>query len=826
MHFTLRSTVLFFFLISSIISISAQKRQMVAVRVSTPIKIDGDLNDEAWSNAIETSEFVQFEPERDAKPTYDSKVKIVYDNQGIYVGAHLLQDPSTILTELSQRDQKNNVDWFGITLDPYQSGLNGFAFLVSAAGVQQDIQLSIDSEDSNWDAVWESSVAIVDDGWIVEMFLPYSAIRFADTPIQEWNIQFGREIRYLREQTFWNRLDPTINGFINQCGVITGIRDIKSPVRLSLTPFVVGYLNNNTANETEKTSTAYSAGMDLKYGINDAFTLDMTLIPDFGQVISDNVVVNLGPFEQFFEENRAFFTEGIELFNKGNLFYTRRIGGRPVNYGDVYDKLIDNEVVTSNPSKSPLINATKVSGRTAKGTGAGIFNAVVGDEYATVTDTLSGDTRNIQTNPNTNYNVIVLDQNLPNNSVISFVNTNVLRFGEDYDANVTGAFFDIKNKSQNYGVKGKFVLSQKYFEDGKADLGHSYSIGGGKIGGKFRATATCVVETENYDHNDMGFLFSPNEQSLRVNFSYDEFNPSWDNLVRWRVYLTPVYERLYKPNVFTNFAIRTGVFLVTKNRLGTGINLTLEPIETKDFFEPRTDDFSKFYKFPRNFRIFGFVSSDYRKPVAYDINLTYRGYDEDGRYEFIGALEPRIRFNNKFSLFGSLSLGNLPNQLGFVSSREVFQDINNLNEADVMFGRRDRIICDNSLRLNYIFTNNMSLSLRARHYWDRFQYNRFSKLESDGRLTTLSFNGIDEYGEPYFDSNVNIFNIDLFYTWRFAPGSDIVVAWKNSIYTSDDSFESSYFENLTNLFDSSQFNSVSLRVIYFLDYHRMVGSRV
>lgn len=802
---------------------SSAQREMSATRVYTTLKIDGQLDEPAWIGAVPATDFVQLEPIVDAPPTARTEVKVIYDNEGLYIGAHLYQDPSTILKELSPRDSKNNTDWFAVTLDSYASGVNGFAFIVTAAGVQQDQSLTGGNGDNNWNAVWESSVSMVDDGWIVEMKLPYAALRFPDQKEQVWNIQFGRELRYIREQVYWNRLDPQIEGFINQCGVLTGIKDIKSPVRLSLTPFVVGYVDHESG-VNASTSNAYSAGMDLKYGINDAFTLDMTLIPDFGQVISDNVVVNLGPFEQFFEENRQFFTEGVELFNKGDLFYSRRIGGRPLNSSAVRRSLAEHEIITDNPNVSRLINATKVSGRTPKGTGLGLFNGVVADEYATVLDTVTGSERLQQTNPYTNYNVFVVDQNLANNSVVTLVNTNTFRFGEDYDANVTGGFFDLRNEAQQYGVVGKVVASQKYLTDA-TDIGHSYGIEGGKIGGAWRVIGSYNVESDNYDINDLGFLFSPNERSASVRVEYNEFTPKNKDVVRWNVWLSPQYERLYSPNEFVNFGVQAGGFILYKSRLAFGGNIGIEPTQTNDFFEPRTADFSKAYKFPTSQSIGGFVSTDYRKPLAGDIRFFYRNFGEEGRSYLNIELEPRVRFNNKLSVIGSLVFENAPNQIGFLDNDIVQSGIDGIGGTDVLFGRRDRVTMQNSLTVNYIFTNNMALSGRIRHYWDRFNYDQYTRLEDDGSLTPLAFDGLRDDGSSYYDNNVNIFNIDLFYTWRFAPGSDLIFAYKNQVFKSDDEYDRNYLSNLTNLFDANQFNSVSLRIIYFLDYQAVFAAR-
>ena len=154
----------------------------------------------------------------------------------------------------------------------------------------------------------------------------------------------------------------------------------------------------------------------VKYGLSESFTLDLMLIPDFGQVVSDNVVLNLTPYEVQFQENRPFFTEGASLFNGGGsrFFYSRRIGGTPINYWSAGDNLNANEELISNPSESKLLNASKISGRTEHGLGIGILNAVTRASTAVVRDTLTGETRNVETDPVTNYNVFVLNKSLKN----------------------------------------------------------------------------------------------------------------------------------------------------------------------------------------------------------------------------------------------------------------------------------------------------------------------------------------------------------------------------------------------------------------------------
>ena len=343
--------------------------------------IDGVLDDEAWQNVNVATDFVMFRPERGTPEPKNLKttVKIVYDNEAIYFSAFLQDDkPNEIPMEFQTRDHFGNADFFGIVLNPQNDGVNQTEFFVMSTGNQNDAKvLPNGNEDWNWDAVWYSEVTVVENGWIVEVKIPYSALRFSNEPIQTWSMNFHRRHQKTNEQYSWNFI-PLDKGNIGLFdGLLTGIKNIDPPVRLSFSPYVSA---STTALEADY-NFGWSAGMDLKLGISESFTLDATLIPDFKQVAFDNLVLNLGPYEQKYDEKRQFFTEGLDLFSKGDFFYTRRVGNTPVGRGNV--SLLENEVLISNPSTVNMLNAIKVSGRTKNGLGLGVFKAKkVWDPYS------------------------------------------------------------------------------------------------------------------------------------------------------------------------------------------------------------------------------------------------------------------------------------------------------------------------------------------------------------------------------------------------------------------------------------------------------------
>lgn len=797
-------------------------KTLSATKVTGGIEIDGQLSENLWSNVPVAKDFTRNFPNPGTPSAQQTEVRVLYDDEAIYIGARMYDtDPDSIFTDLSIRDNFNNSDVFGVFFDTYATGLNGFSFAVSAGGVQQDVQLSIDDQDTNWDAVWESAVSIDDQGWIAELKIPFYALRFSDVLSTEWAINFRRDIRRTRESSDWSFVSPEIDGTTNQTGRLTNLKNINSPIRLSFTPYITLYANNVVnPSEQDKVNwgTSYNGGLDLKYGLTEAFTLDMTIIPDFGQVQSDNQVLNLSPFEVFFEENRQFFTEGIEIFRKGDIFYSRRVGGNSF-YNPLNNPYINTgDLILEYPDMSQLINSTKISGRTQAGTGLGFFNSVEKTSYALVRG-IDDIEREIVANPLTNYNVVVIDQNLKNNSNISFTNTNVWRDGDAYDANVSALTTQLRTPSQQYQASGRVAVSQLFLSSGN-DIGHTYGIELEKIGGELNYGVEYNEESDNYNPNDLGFLFSPNERSTDAFIAKNWFEPS-GIFNRRRVSFFTNYQRLYQPNVFTSYELGMSVFGVTKGFLGMGLDLYGSPVDSRNYFEPRTRDFSQYLSYPKWIQGGGFISTDYSKPIALDGGFDFRKLARDGSHNIFLRAEPRFRINEKLFFVWSNRLFTRWLDRGWVN-KDLAPDLMLTNDQ-VLMGDRYRSTYTMTLSGQYIFTNKMSIDFRIRHVWDKVIYKRFGSLKSNGEIDVLDFDGTDNNGSPIFDQNFNVFNIDVNYIWRFAPGSDIIVNWKNQIFGSDQRLEDNYFENFSNLFDNLQTNSFSVRFIYFLDYNSLAG---
>jgi hypothetical protein len=790
------------------------QKTLQALRITEPPKIDGVLDEAIWQQADIGTQFIKNRPNPGALEKHPTEVRILYDDVAIYVGA-VMHDVSqdSIFREMSRRDDLGNTDWFGVFFDTYKDQINGFGFIVSPAGVQFDARYSSNGEDESWNAVWESSTSLQGTDWVAELKIPYSAIRFGSKEEQLWGLNFMRNRQSTREAFFWNHVEPAKDGFVNQWGVLTGLQSIEAPLRLSLTPYVSGFMERYPVEQRSPEQAShqhefnFSGGLDLKYGINDAFTLDMTLIPDFSQVQSDNRVLNLSPFEQQFNENRPFFLEGTELFNKGDFFYSRRIGGTPIHYGAVYDsEKYKGYEVLENPRETKMINGTKVSGRTQSGLGIGIFNAVVGRQHAVLQDS-AGNRLEVETQPLTNYNIAVFDQSLKNNSYITLVNTNVMRQGGTYDANLTGALFRLANKENKYAVSGKAALSQRFLSD-STDLGYMYEIGFGKISGNFQYSLSHAVKSDQYNPNDLGILFVNNTMDEEVNLSYNKYEPFW-KMLNLYTNVGAVYSRRFDPNVFQNFVLYSNVNGTFKNFYSAGLSVNLEPVKTYDFFEPRAA--GRYYTFPVNYSANGWFSTDYRKRLALDLGLFYRLFDENDRRTFNFSISPRFRVNNQLSFSYSFESGNRYDDIGFFTNTKV---VNGTGEPEnkIIFGLRNVNSIYNSLSGSYIFNNRMSLSLRARHNWSEVANKQFFALQQNGELKQ------DVYQADKPNLNYNSFNLDMVYSWWFAPGSEISIVWKNAFEENLQEVQPRYFDNFSHTLSSPQFSTFSIKILYYLDY--------
>lgn len=780
------------------------RKTFVTSRCEQAPRIDANLDDEAWKTAPFIEDFIQQSPDNGGTPSERSHVKLIYDNNALYVGAMLYDSkPDSILTEYGPRDSGDqlNADLFSIEINPWNDSRTAMEFMVSASGIQMDSHNTVSSMNKSWNAVWKSQVRICEEGWIVEMEIPYSALRFPKTKKQVWEMNFFRLIKRKNEGITWNFVDKEIAGWLNQAGELHGIADIEPKTRLSFSPYVSSYVIRN--GESNDNSWSFKGGMDVKYGINESFTLDMMLIPDFGQVQSDDQELNLTPFETFYDEKRSFFTEGTEIFNKGNIFYSRRLGGEPINRGEVYSDLKTNEVVTENPSETRLINAVKLSGRTNKGLGIGIINAVNRKTYAHITDTLTNEKRNFVTQGVANYNMFVLDQSLGNQSYVSFANTHMSHAHDDYRSMVSATEFKLTNKSGNYAISGDAAVSQN--KENKLDEdGYRYRIQLSRIQGKFQFDLIHSTTDHRFDPNAMGYLEKNNEQSNVAVFKYNNYKPS-DKINEFTNLMSITHNSLYHPNRFSKFEIYGQSRLVFQNYSSVAFEWSLTPRPKYDFYEPRVP--GRKYKEPTDYWMRLTHDTDNRKALALNSKFAFWKGRTFEKASYWLELSPQLRVNDKLLFKHHFYYEINKNSLGYASYSE--------ESGDIYFVNRDINTITNTFESRWIINQKSSLSLRARHYWSEVEYKESYLLTDNGSMKDQS-----EY-ENHNHINYNALNVDMVYTWEFAPGSELTLAWKNSIQANDSRIDRNYWQNFSNMLGNNQINSLSLRLRYYLDYQKL-----
>jgi hypothetical protein len=790
------------------------RKSVDAVRVSVAPHIDGSLEDEAWKNAPIATQFVQNSPVQGADVSFQTEVRILYDNTSLYIGAMMYDNaPDSIMRQLGLRDDYLTADNFGVVFDTYNTEQDAFVFAVTASGVQSDSRWS----DNNYNAVWQSNVRILQNGWSVEIAIPWSALRFPTAKEQTWGMQLTRTIQRKNEFDQWALTPKDKPNPIKYWGLLSGLKDINVPVRLSLTPYLTTIWQNDDRFGPTPPSTSLSGGMNLKYGLNESFTLDMTLLPDFSQVKSDDMVKNLSPFEIQFNEQRPFFTEGVDLFSDGDIFYSRRIGKTPTEFYNAPSMTDSNEVIVKNPTQSKLLNATKLSGRTNNGMGIGVLNAFVDNTYAIARDTITGKERNILTEPRSNYNIVVFEKQLPNSSKVYFTNTNVIRSHGYRDANVTAAGFRLLNEKNTYafygngGASNVMVPNDSVKSEFNSTIGYYYNIGFEKNSGKFQFGASRHDVNRNWDCNDMGINLETNYSNNNAWVSYNIFNP-WKIFNNANFSLNGGYNYNLLTGRMTGISINPFAWAEFRNFWSAYAGSEYTPVDSRDYYEPRVD--GRYYLRTRYTAFFGGINSNSTKKVYGSLNF------HGGTTARISSTIPRNPWGGG-SLYVTVRAGNRFTATAGSGFHGDWGDRGWVNEEDdgtIVFGRRIIRNMENNISASFVFMRDMSIGITARHFWSTGRYLDYFKLEEDGSLTAYpAYTGTHDF-------NFNTVNVDLVYNWIFAPGSVLSISWKQNVIAEESAVDYNYGYNLSHTLRSPQLNQVSVRVLYYLDYNSVRNS--
>jgi hypothetical protein len=548
-----------------------------AVRTGERPKIDGKLDDPAWRLARPSTSFTQHFPDEGARPSERTEVRVLYDDDALYIGVDCEQLHFPVAKRLMRRDTQLPSDGIWLDIDSRRDGLSAFHFGVNAAGVLSDaIHFNDLDFSADWDAVWEGRAADTPRGYSVEMRIPLYALKFSALPLQDWGFQVRRFIEARQETDDWAFFPRSAGSYIPLFGRIDDLVNLRPKREWQVLPFILGRVRHTAPGAADSLAHGWDAkasgGVDAKVAVTNELTLNLTVLPDFGQVEADSVVLNLSTFETFFPEKRPFFLEGLDTFaTLRQLFYTRRIGHQPSTTAalNATDKLVDD------PEPSPIYGAAKLVGTIGGRTTVGVLSAVTGrndvDIQPFVGGVQSGPAVTRTVEPLSAFNVLRLKSLVGADSSVGLLATATNRFesagaaancpalspppGADgrctndaYAASVDGRW---RSPGGDYALAAQALgtaLShgpQRGELDGinvhPGTLSYGAAIDLDKVGGKhWLWSFDHQLSGRQLEYNDLGYLDRKNDYLAKVSLQYQTLEP-WRNTIETHTTLSGDY---------------------------------------------------------------------------------------------------------------------------------------------------------------------------------------------------------------------------------------------------------------------------------------------
>ena len=837
------------------------KKQYKATRVTEAPVINGILDDDTWNAGEWIDDFTQHQPYNGQPATQRTEFKILFDEDNLYVAIKAFDTyPDSIVNRLTRRDQADG-DLVAILLDSYRDLRTAFVFGVSSAGVKYDMMFTEDgqNQDESWDPNWWVKTSINDEGWIAEMKIPLSQVRF-DRSSDVWGLQFARQLYRRNEMDFWQHIPRDAPGLVHLFGELTGMEGIEPRKIFDVTPYSVAKIqtfekdpgNPFTHLETGRRP-GLNAGLDAKIGVTNNMTMDLSINPDFGQVEADPSEVNLTAYETFFSEKRPFFIEGnnITNFNIGlgegnqgndNLFYSRRIGRQPQGYPSLgYQEYADV------PAFTPILGAAKLTGKTKDGLSLGFVDAVTGGVWTAIKDSASGETtRHELAEPLTNYFIgrvqrdfnegktllggilTGTNRNLDDN-LATFMHSSAYSGGMDFTRyfrekswsfNLNTAF-SLVNGTKD-AISGTQLSSARYYQRpdkdyAKYDPDRTSLFGSGgrmqimKLNGHLNIMGVVKWKTPGFETNDLGYMQQADQMLSVIWVGYNQWEPK-GIYRRWNV-----GGDIYFVNNFGGEILGKGIewngSIGFKNYWNAwmGGNLDLPSLSAALL----RGGPSMMYPGTINGRM-GF-STDYRKKLVlrYFMNGS-SGFEKNSRY-FRTELELSYKPTNYLSLELTPEFSNSYSELQWVTRRSYN------GEPRYIFAAIDRKTLAASLRVNFNLSPDLTIQYWGQPYVASGKYydhkyitapvadefrDRFHTYTSDEKIQINGYYEIDENGDGTIDysfgnSNFNyqFFLSNLVIRWEYSPGSSLYLVWSQSRNYFNNSGQLDYFRDLGDLFN-------------------------
>ncbi len=787
--------------------------------IKAPV-IDGLIDEKIWDIVEWSDGFVQRSPNDGQAPSQKTAFKVLYDDNYIYFLIRAFDtEPDKIVKRMSRRDGFDG-DWVEINIDSYNDKRTAFSFTASVSGVKSDefVTNDGDSWDSTWDPIWFLKTSIDNEGWIAEVKIPLTQLRFSNNKKEQiWGLQINRRFFRNEERSHWSYFSQDESGWVRHFGELHGIKNIKPKRQIEVYPYILAKTESYTKDEdnpfSEGFEPSFGAGLDGKIGITNDFTLDFTINPDFGQVEADPSEVNLTAFESYFEEKRPFFIEGRNITNfqissggnsyaRDNLFYSRRIGRSPQYYPDVDSDINEYADV---PENTTILGALKLTGKTRDGLSIGVIESLTAEEKADVSRNGTKSAEVVE--PMTNYFVARAQKDLNNNNTIiggMFTSTNRVINDDHLDFLNTNAYtggVDLTQywKEKKYYFTFKYAMShiqgdstaivdqqlssRRYFQrpdneykdidSNRTSLtGHAGTIQFGKRGSsKWRWVFWTTWRSPEYETNDVGFLSRSDAifQVFWAGYRWTEpfgiFRNMQLNINQWTGWDFGGNNNFYGGNVNT--------WMQFKNQwsLGGGINFDGSNVSNTLLRGGPS------IKTPGSFNYWLNFGTDNRKKVQFYANTgsnwglenssENNWYGIDVIYRPFDAL--RITFSPDYSV--------RKNELQYITTAEYN------NEDRYVFAQIDQITTDFTIRLDYTITPELTVQyygspfICAVDYSDpKYIVDPKASHFKDRYSTDVSWY-TDDNLETDYDFNFRQFRSNFVVRWEYRPGSLLYLVW-------------------------------------------------
>lgn len=852
------------------ISQEPDKKKYTAIEIEEAPVIDGVLDDISWGKGDWVSDFTQFEPYNAAAATQRTEFKIVFDKDNLYIAMKAFDtSPDSIVQRLTRRDNPDG-DFMGIAFDSYHDLRTAFMFAVTAGGVKFDQMLTEDgdNEDDSWNANWWVKVNLEEDGWVAEMKIPFSQLRFKKESKGAWGLQVFRQTYRHNELDFWQHIPKEAPGLVHMFGEMNGLESIKPQKIFDITPYGIAKVETYEAEEgnpfLDGSDTRVNVGVDAKIGVTNNLTLDLTINPDFGQVEADPSEVNLSAYETYFREKRPFFIEGANITTFGigigdggvgndNLFYSRRIGRRPSLDLD----LGDNEYARV-PVNTPIIGAAKLTGKTSDGLSIGIIESVAAEGRAEIDE--NGTRRYETVEPLTNYFLARVQKDLnEGNTMIGGMITSTNRWtdattedhfhktaytgGVDFTQyfqkkvwmfNVNAAFSQVNGTEA--AITNTQESSARYFqrEDNNYvnyDSTKTSLMGSGgrmqviRQKGHWTHLAVVLWKTPGFELNDMGYLrqadqlFAMYWGQYRVwepkgfyrswNLSGDYYNV-WDfggNLNGHGLELNGNLNFKNFWNIWAHANLNTNG--ISNSMLRGGPRMRSQGSSSIQYG----------------------INSDSRKKLQFDLYNNFgKGFENS---------------SNRFSISAGFTYKPI-NTLTVSVNPEFYQSYSELqyigseyyNSKDrYLFASLDQKVVSASIRISYNVTPDLTLQYWGQPFIASGKYSEYKVIDNpmadsyrdrfgvftSTQISTLidgeyhideNSDGTVDYSIEKPDFNVQEFLSNLVIRWEYNPGSSVYLVWNQTRNGSVENGEMHVGDNLDNLFAEKSHNVFLVKFSY------------